>query len=185
MRYLLRAFWNEFQPTLDESIYQALCAKQIMFAEIGEISEKRLGSFWRNLLDNLSPERRAGKMMICRSFWTIQAVFITISAMTAHRELILPRRLSHIGRRSACRKNRKKPKNTTRTKNRRKNPNLGRIIIKKTEPADNSGGYYQFCKVQFKDGGSSYAYLTGGLPLAVGDFVLVPVGNRNAGKPAA
>ena len=61
MRYLLRAFWNEFQPTPDESVYQALCAKQVMFAEIGEISEKRLGSFWRNLLDNLPPERRVGK----------------------------------------------------------------------------------------------------------------------------
>ena len=61
MRYLLRAFWNEFQPTLDESVYQALCAKQVLFAEIGEISEKRLGSFWRNLLDNLPPERRVGK----------------------------------------------------------------------------------------------------------------------------
>ena len=35
MRYLLRAFWNEFQPTLDESVYQALCAKQVMFAESG------------------------------------------------------------------------------------------------------------------------------------------------------
>ena len=61
MRYLLRAFWNEFQPTLDESVYQALCTKQVLFAEIGEISEKRLGSFWRNLLDNLPPERRVGK----------------------------------------------------------------------------------------------------------------------------
>ena len=61
MRYLLRAFWNEFQPTLDESVYQALCAKQVLFAEIGEISEKRLGSFWGNLLDNLPPERRVGK----------------------------------------------------------------------------------------------------------------------------
>lgn len=61
MRYLLRAFWNEHQPTFDESVYQALCAKQVMFAEIGEISEKQLGSFWRNLLDNLSPERRVGK----------------------------------------------------------------------------------------------------------------------------
>ena len=29
---------------------------------------------------------------------------------------------------------------------------------------------------------SPYAYLTGGLPLAVGDFVVVPVGNRNAEK---
>ena len=53
---------------------------------------------------------------------------------------------------------------------------------KKTEPVGNSGGYYQFCKVQFKGGGSPYAYLTGGLPLAVGDFVVVPVGNRNAEK---
>ena len=61
MRYLLRAFWNEFQPTLGESVYQALCTKQVLFAEIGEISEKRLGSFWRNLLDNLPPERRVGK----------------------------------------------------------------------------------------------------------------------------
>ena len=43
--------------------------------------------------------------MICRNFWTIRAVFITISAMTAHRKLILPRKLSHIGQRSACRKN--------------------------------------------------------------------------------
>ena len=61
MRYLLRAFWNEFQPTLGERVYQALCVKQVMFAETGEISEKRLGSFWRNLLDNLPPERRVGK----------------------------------------------------------------------------------------------------------------------------
>ena len=29
---------------------------------------------------------------------------------------------------------------------------------------------------------SQCAYLTGGLPLAVGDFVLVPVGNRNTEK---
>ena len=36
--------------------------------------------------------------------------------------------------------------------------------------------------MQFKDGGNHYAYLTGGLPLAVGDFVVVPVGNRNAEK---
>ena len=52
----------------------------------------------------------------------------------------------------------------------------------KTVPAGNGGGYYQFCKVQFKENGAGYAYLTGGLPLAVGDFVVVPVGNRNAEK---
>ena len=55
-------------------------------------------------------------------------------------------------------------------------------FYEKTVPAGNGGRYYQFCKVQFKDGGSPYAYLTGGLPLAVGDFVVVPVGNRNAEK---
>ena len=38
-----------------------MCTKQVLFAEIGEISEKCLGSFWRNLLDNLPPERRVGK----------------------------------------------------------------------------------------------------------------------------
>ena len=130
MRYLLRAFWNEFQPTFDESVYQALCAKQVMFAEIGEISEKRLGSFWRNLLDNLPPERRVGKDDDLQELLTIQTVFITISAMTAHRKLILPRSLSHIGQRSACRKNRKNQRKMTKMRNRRKNPNLGQIFMR-------------------------------------------------------
>ena len=57
-----------------------------------------------------------------------------------------------------------------------------KINKKKAAPEGNGGEYYQFCKVQFKDGGSPYAYLTGGLPLVVGDFVVVPVGNRNAEK---
>ena len=51
-----------------------------------------------------------------------------------------------------------------------------------TQKKPTGESYYQFCNVQFKDGGSPYAYLTGGLPLAVGDFVVVPVGNRNAEK---
>ena len=61
MRYLLRAFWNEFQPTLKESVYQALCAKQLLFEEYGAISERRFGSFWKGLLDELPQERRVGK----------------------------------------------------------------------------------------------------------------------------
>ena len=36
----------------------------------------------------------------------------------------------------------------------------------KAVPSDNSRGYYQLCKVRFKDGGSPYAYLTGGMSLA-------------------
>ena len=55
------AFWNEFQPTLMRAFIRHCAQKQVMFAEIGEISEKRLGSFWRNLLDNLPPERRVGE----------------------------------------------------------------------------------------------------------------------------
>ena len=70
----------------------------------------------------------SGKMMICRSFWTIRTVFITISAMTAHRKLILPRRLSHIGRQFDCRKNQRK---MTKMRNRRKNPSLGQIFMKR------------------------------------------------------
>ena len=35
MRYLPRAFWQRFQPTLGESVYQALCAKQLLFEEYG------------------------------------------------------------------------------------------------------------------------------------------------------
>ena len=131
MRYLLRAFWNEFQPTFDESVYQALCAKQIMFAEIGEISEKRLGSFWRNLLDNLPPERRVGKDDDLQELLVDTSRLYNYFCDDSAPGIDLPRRLSHIGQRSACRKNRKKPKNTTRTKNRRKNQNLGRIIIKR------------------------------------------------------
>lgn len=48
--------------------------------------------------------------------------------------------------------------------------------------ADNSGGYYQFCMVQFKEDGADYAYLTGGISLRPGDFVIVPVGAHDIGK---
>ena len=52
--------------------------------------------------------------------------------------------------------------------------------IADTKPDD--GTVYHYCSVQVQGTRRPYAYLTGGLPLAVGDFVVVPVGNRNAEK---
>ena len=51
-----------------------------------------------------------------------------------------------------------------------------------SKPAGES--YYQFCNVQFKEDGATYAYLTGGISLKAGDFVVVPIGNHQAEKLA-
>lgn len=51
-----------------------------------------------------------------------------------------------------------------------------------SKPAGES--YYQFCNVQFKEDGATYAYLTGGISLKAGDFVVVPIGDRQAEKLA-
>ena len=52
-------------------------------------------------------------------------------------------------------------------------------------PAKPAGeSYYQFCNVQFKEDGATYAYLTGGISLKAGDFVVVPIGDRQAEKLA-
>ena len=52
-------------------------------------------------------------------------------------------------------------------------------------PAKPAGeSYYQFCKVQFKEDGATYAYLTGGISLKAGDFVVVPIGDHQAEKLA-
>lgn len=40
--------------------------------------------------------------------------------------------------------------------------------------------YYQYCMVQFRENGAPYAYLTGGVPLEAGAFVIVPVGRYGA-----
>ena len=50
------------------------------------------------------------------------------------------------------------------------------------KPAGES--YYQFCNVQFKEDGATYAYLTGGISLKAGDFVVVPIGDCQAEKLA-
>ena len=52
-------------------------------------------------------------------------------------------------------------------------------------PAKPAGeSYYQFCNVQFKEDGATYAYLTGGISLKEGDFVVVPIGDHQAEKLA-
>lgn len=178
MRYLLRAFWNEFQPTLGESVYQALCAKQLLFEEYGAISERHFGSFWRNLLDNLPPERRIGKdddlQELLDDTNRLYNYFCDDSAPGINFAKEIEPYWAAI----------RLPEE----------PEEAEEYDEDEEPEEESepwtdfyeksasGGYYQFCKVQFKDGGNPYAYLTGGLPLAVGDFVVVPVGNRNAEK---
>ena len=181
MRYLLRAFWNEFQPTLDESVYQALCAKQVMFAEIGEISEKRLGSFWRNLLDNLPPERRVGKDDDLQELLDDTSRLYNYFRDDSAPEIDFAKEIEPYW---AAIRLPEEPEEDDEDEEPEEESEPWTDYYEKSAPAEKStnGGYYQFCKVQFKDGGSPYAYLTGGLPLAVGDFVVVPVGNRNAEK---
>ena len=44
--------------------------------------------------------------------------------------------------------------------------------------------FYTFCNVQFKENGATYAYLTGGISLTAGDFVVVLISDRNVEKLA-
>ena len=182
MRYLLRAFWNEFQPTFDESVYQALCAKQIMFAEIGEISEKRLGSFWRNLLDNLPPERRIGKDDDLQELLDDTSRLYNYFRDDSAPGIDFAKEIEPYWAAIRLPEEPEEAEEYDEDEEPGEESEPWKNYYEKAAPEGNGGGYYQFCKVQFKDGGSPYAYLTGGLPLAVGDFVVVPVGNRNAEK---
>ena len=53
-----------------------------------------------------------------------------------------------------------------------------------TQKKPTGESYYQFCNVQFKEDGATYAYLTGGISLKSGDFVVVPIGDHQAEKLA-
>ena len=184
MRYLLRAFWNEFQPTLCESVYQVLCAKQVMFAEIGEISESRLGSFWRNLLDNLPPERRVGKDDDLQELLNDASRLYNYFRDDSAPGIDFAKEIEPYWAAIRLPEETEEPEEDDEDEEPEEESEPWTDFYEKSAPAEKptSGGYYQFCNVQFKDGGSPYAYLTGGLPLAVGDFVVVPVGNRNAEK---
>ena len=184
MRYLLRAFWQRFHPTLDESVYQALCTKQVLFAEIGEISEKRLGSFWRNLLDNLPPERRVGKDDDLQELLDDTNRLYNYFCDDSAPGINFAKEIEPYWAAIRLPEEPEEAEEYDEDEEPEEESEPWTDFYEKSAPAEKptSGGYYQFCKVQFKDGGSPYAYLTGGLPLAVGDFVVVPVGNRNAEK---
>ena len=182
MRYLLRAFWNEFQPTLDESVYQALCAKQVLFAEIGEISEKRLGSFWKELLDELPQDRRVGKDNDLQELLDDTSRLYNYFISDSTPKIDFAEKIEPYWASVRLPDEPEEAEEYDEDEEPEEESKPWTDYYEKTVPAGNGGGYYQFCKVQFKDGGSPYAYLTGGLPLAVGDFVVVPVGNRNAEK---
>ena len=182
MRYLLRAFWNEFQPTLDESVYQALCAKQVLFAEIGEISEKRLGSFWQELLDELPQDRRVGKDNDLQELLDDTSRLYNYFISDSTPKIDFAEKIEPYWASVRLPDEPEEAEEYDEDEEPEEESKPWTDYYEKTVPAGNGGGYYQFCKVQFKDGGSPYAYLTGGLPLAVGDFVVVPVGNRNAEK---
>ena len=182
MRYLLRAFWNEFQPTLDESVYQALCAKQVLFAEIGEISEKCLGSFWRNLLDNLPPERRVGKDDDLQELLDDTSRLYNYFRDDSAPGIDFAKEIEPYWAAIRLPEEPEEAEEYDEDEEPGEESEPWKNYYEKAAPEGNGGEYYQFCKVQFKDGRSPYAYLTGGLPLVVVDFVVVPVGNRNAEK---
>ena len=186
MRYLLRAFWNEFQPTLDESVYQALCAKQVMFAEIGEISEKRLGSFWRNLLDNLPPERRVGKDDDLQELLDDTNRLYNYFRDDSAPEIDFAKEIEPYWAAIRLPGETEEPEEDDEDEEPEEESEPWTEYYEKEAPAEGSagGGYYQFCKVQFKENGAGYAYLTGGISLKAGDFVIVPVGRYDAEKLA-
>ena len=182
MRYLLRAFWNEFQPTLGESVYQALCAKQLLFEEYGAISERRFGSFWRNLLDNLPPERRVGKDDDLQELLDDTNRLYNYFSSDSTPKIDFAEKIEPYWASVRLPEEPEEAEEYDEDEEPEEESKPWTDFYEKTVPAGNGGGYYQFCNVQFKDGGNPYAYLTGGLPLAVGDFVVVPVGNRNTEK---
>ena len=185
MRYLLRAFWNEFQPTLNEGVYQGLCAKQILFEEYGAISENRLGTFWKGLLDELPPERRVGKDDDLQELLDDTSRLYNYFSSEGTPIIDFAKEIEPYWAAVRLPEESEEPEEIEESdedEEPEEETEPWKDYYEKAAPAGNGGGYYQFCKVQFKDGGSSYAYLTGGLPLVAGDFVVVPVGTRNAEK---
>ena len=156
-----------------------MCTKQVLFAEIGEISEKCLGSFWRNLLDNLPPERRVGKDDDLQELLDDTSRLYNYFSSDSTPIIDFAKEIEPYW---AAIRLPEEPEEDDEDEEPEEESEPWTDFYEKTVPAGNGGGYYQFCNVQFKDGGNPYAYLTGGLPLAVGDFVVVPVGNRNTEK---
>ena len=186
MCYLLRTFWNAFQPTLDESVYQALCTKQVMFAEIGAITEPRLGSFWRNLLDNLPPERRIGKDDDLQELLDDTSRLYNYFRDDSAPGIDFAKEIEPYWAAIRLPDEPEEPEEDAEDEEPEEESEPWADYYETPEPAEKSteSGYYQFCNVQFKESGKGYAYLTGGISLKAGDFVMVPVGKRDAAKLA-
>ena len=183
MRYLLRAFWQRFQPTLGESVYQALCAKQLLFEEYGVISENRLGSFWKGLLDELPQERRVGKDA------DLQELLNDASRLYNYfgtAKIDFAEEIEPYWAAIRLPEEAEEPEEYDEDEKPEEESEPWTDYYGKPEPAEKSveTGYYQFCAVQFKENGTSYSYLTGGISLKAGDFVMVPVGKHDVGKLA-
>ena len=155
-----------------------------MFAEIGEISAKRIGSFWRNLLNNLPPERRVGKDGDLQELPDDTSRLYNYFCDDNAPGIDFAKEIEPYWAAIRLPEKPEEAEEYDEDEEPEEESEPWTDFYEKSAPAEKptSGGYYQFCKVQFKDGGSPYVYLTGGLPLAVGDFVVVPVGKRNAEK---
>ena len=186
MRYLLRAFWQRFYPTLGESVYQALCAKQLLFEEYGVISETRLGSFWKGLLDELPRERRVGKDADLRELLNDANRLYNYFRDDSAPEIDFAKEIEPYWAAIRLPGETEEPEEDDEGEEPEEESEPWTEYYEKEAPAEGSagGGYYQFCKVQFKENGAGYAYLTGGISLKAGDFVIVPVGRYDAEKLA-
>lgn len=181
MRYLLRAFWQRFHPTLGESVYQALCVKQLLFEEYGVISETRLGSFWKGLLDELPQERRVGKDADLRELLNDASRLYNYFGTA---KIDFAKEIEPYWAAIRLPEETEEPEEDDEDEEPEEESEPWTEYYEKEAPAEGSagGGYYQFCKVQFKENGAGYTYLTGGISLKDGDFVIVPVGRYGAEK---
>lgn len=172
LRYLLRAFWAHFQPTLRESVYQGLCAKQILFEEIGAIKTGLLGSFWMELLYRLPPERRVGKDADLQELLDDTSRLYNYFRNDGTPEMDYAAALEPYWAKIRL------PEDAEESDADEEEPDedTGSEEAELQPDVPEQNGYYTFCMVQFTDGGASYAYLTGGIPLKAGDFVIVPAG---------
>ena len=184
MRYLLRAFWQHFQPTLGESVYQALCAKQLLFEEYGVISQTRLGSFWKELLDELPQERRVGKDADLQGLLDDTSRLYNAFRSQGTADADFAKEIEPYWEAIRLPEEAEEPEEYDEDEEPEEETKPWTDYYEKTEPAHNGGGYYQFCEVQFKENGAGYAYLTGSISLKAGDFVMVPVGRYDAEKLA-
>ena len=134
-----------------------MCAKQVMFAEIGEISEKRLGSFWRNLLDNLPPERRVGKDDDLQELLDDTSRLYNYFSSDSTPKIDFAEEIEPYWAAVRLPDEPQEPEEDDEDEEPEEEFEPWTDYYDKTVPAGNGGGYYQFCKVQFKDGGSPYA----------------------------